>query len=80
MGQEAAAHGLDVILCYGPESQATAEAAREADQHCDVRHFTDKESLIRALLLCVRKGDTIWFKGSRGMKLEEVISRLYEKF
>lgn len=80
VGQEAAAHGLDVILCYGPESQATAEAAREADQHCDVRHFTDKESLIRALLLCVRKGDTIWFKGSRGMKLEEVISRLYEKF
>ena len=32
------------------------------------------------LLSLVQPGDTLWIKGSRGMKLEEVLSRLYERF
>ena len=36
--------------------------------------------LTEKLLSLVQPGDTLWIKGSRGMKLEEVLSRLYERF
>ena len=36
--------------------------------------------MTQSLLALVQKGDTLWFKASRGIKLEEVLSRLYERF
>ena len=36
--------------------------------------------MTKELLSLVKEGDILWFKASRGMKLEEVLSRLYERF
>ena len=41
-------------------------------------HYNDKEELAQALLCAAGSGDALWFKASRGMKLEEVIERFYE--
>lgn len=64
--------GIDAVLCYGEMSKLTAEAAEEAG--CPrVRHFDDKEELARYLLSISGAGDTVLFKGSRGMALEDII-------
>ena len=82
-GQYAAREDIDIIFCYGAESLAASQGAREAcsgKNEKDIRYFTDKEEMTLSLLSLVRKGDILWFKASRGMKLEEVLSRLYERF
>ncbi len=82
-GECAAKEDIDVIYCYGEHSLAASEGAREA---CDGRgdknvlYFTDKEEMTKSLLELIGQGDILWVKGSRGMKLEEVLSRIYERF
>ena len=39
--------------------------------------FEDKEELTAKLTRMLRPGDVVAFKGSRGMKLEEVIEQVY---
>ena len=40
--------------------------------------FYDKEKLSEMLLNIASKGDAVLFKGSRGMKLEDVINTVYK--
>ncbi len=39
-------------------------------------HFESREKLLGALLTVLQEGDTVLFKGSRGMKLEQVVDAL----
>ncbi len=43
-----------------------------------VFHSENKEELTRNLLENVRSGDLILFKGSRGMKMEEIAEKIKE--
>ena len=45
----------------------------------DARFFGGKEELAEALAGYLRPGDLVWFKASRGMKLEEAIEDLYRR-
>ena len=45
-----------------------------AKENC--RHFESRDDLAAALKEIVSKGDAVLFKGSRGMKLEEVFNAL----
>ena len=40
--------------------------------------FDDKAQLAKTLVQDVKSGDCVLFKASRGMKLEEIIEKLYE--
>lgn len=64
----------DMLFCYGTQSGYIAEEAKDAVPF--VFHSDDKESIISRLQESVRPGDTVLFKGSRGMKLEEIIEKL----
>ena len=82
-GISAAKEDIDVIFCCGEACKAAVQGAEEAsgpDGRKDIRHFDSKEEMTKALLGMIREGDALWFKASRGMKLEEVLSRLYERF
>ena len=82
-GQCAAQEDIDIIFCFGEQSIAAAQGAREACSgrgDKEILYFTDKEEMTKELLSLVEEGDILWFKASRGMKLEEVLSRLYERF
>lgn len=76
-GERAAAQSFDHIYCYGKESEATVQGAK-ASGYDKISHFTDKNQLTKTLLDELKPNDTIWFKGGRGMKLEEVIAQIYE--
>ena len=67
----------DMLLCYGENSAFYIEGAvkKGFDESC-CRHFDDKQELTAFLKSQLREGDAVLFKGSRGMKLEEVIEGL----
>lgn len=80
-GLNAAKEDIDILYCCGEYSKAAEQGAKEAaGDRMEIVHFENKEEMTKKLLSIIRKGDTLWVKASRGMKLEEVLSRLYEHF
>ena len=75
-GSLAAELGVDAVLCYGEMSRLTADCARAGGVK-DVKHFEDKKDLAEYLTGIACSGDTILFKGSRGMALEDVMKIFY---
>lgn len=64
----------DLFFLYGREMRYCAKAM--LDMGIPVFHSENKEELTRNLLENVRKGDLILFKGSRGMKMEEIAEKI----
>jgi UDP-N-acetylmuramoyl-tripeptide--D-alanyl-D-alanine ligase len=74
-------HGLepqkvDFIYTFGKLAKHIAEGAREHFSGDCVKWFTDKAEMIRQLKAHVSEGDLVLVKGSRGMKLEDVVNAL----
>ena len=61
------------FYCYGNEAKYLADEAKKAGIARCI-HFQDKASLAELLRSETKEGDILWIKGSRGMKLEDVIS------
>ena len=77
LGEYAAGCGLDALYTYGKEARFTADSAYKAGMQ-DIFVYTDKQSLKSDLENHIKDGDTVLFKASRGMRLEEVIFDLYK--
>jgi UDP-N-acetylmuramoyl-tripeptide--D-alanyl-D-alanine ligase len=60
--------GLDELYTYGKDSKAMKG-----------KHFSSKAILVNELMAKVRAGDIVLVKGSRGMKMEEVVEQLEAK-
>jgi UDP-N-acetylmuramoyl-tripeptide--D-alanyl-D-alanine ligase len=59
------------LLTFGPLSKYTSEAFGAKAQH-----YESKEVLANELKKTLTDGDVILIKGSRGIKMEEVVNRL----
>lgn len=77
VGKYAAEEGVDLLICYGHNAAYIAKGAEVAGLHAGCT--TDKSMLCDYLKAVLREGDTVLFKGSRGMKLEETIAEIYGK-
>lgn len=77
-GMLAAKKKTDAVFTFGERSVATAEKAKEMGVPF-TESFLTHEALTDKLYSFIKDGDAVLFKGSRGMKLEEVINPLYEK-
>lgn len=64
----------DLFFLYGREMRYCAKALLE--KGIPVFHSENKEELTRNLLENIRSGDLILFKGSRGMKMEEIADKV----
>jgi len=73
VGEMAAQCGADMLLTYGEASRAMAVAAKAAGL-AQTESFLEKPALTERLLEILQGGDTVLFKASRGMRLEEVIA------
>ena len=79
VGEYAAESKVDMLFTCGEQSLFMADSAKKAGLEC-VLAFTDKNELAKSLLGEIKQGDTVLFKASRGMKLEEVIEKVYEQW
>lgn len=61
------------LYTFGKESYNTFKNAKKIKNNF---YFKDKEDLIEMLKLNLRKNDIVYVKGSRGMKMEEVVNAL----
>jgi len=77
-GATAADCGVDALLCTGPLSAEIRRGAAEAGME-QAQYFESKEALFGRLKELIGPGDVVWFKASRGMKLEQVIELVYQQ-
>ena len=78
VGEYAAQKNIDLLYTLGESSKYMADSARKCGLK-NVFEYNDKECLANDLLSELKDGDTVIFKASRGMKLEEVFRIIYEK-
>ena len=79
VGKYAAESKVDMLYTCGEQSLFMADSAKKAGL-TNVLAFTDKNELAKSLLGEIKQGDTMLFKASRGMKLEEIIEKVYEQW
>ena len=69
-----AAEKAEILLAYGPNSARVLNGAMTGGMPANkARAFTDKERLVQVLKQIAKPGDVILFKGSRGMRMEQVL-------
>ena len=65
---------IDIIFTFGKESKKITEVSRKGI------HFYEIDELKKKLKKEIRKQDAILIKGSRIMKMEEIVEFLKENF
>lgn len=76
-GEEVAKLGIDYLVTVGELAENIAISARKRGMSKDsVRSFLDKQETAGFLRNMIMPGDTVLFKGSRRVKLEEIIQLL----
>ncbi len=75
VGDEAARLGFAAVLTYGKESRFIAQTAKAGGVPC-VLQLASHEEAARQLKEMLQAGDSVLFKGSRGMKMEEILTLL----
>ncbi len=74
-----AAKSADILLAYGPNSERMLYGAITGGMsQNNARAFTDKEKLVQVLKQLAKPGDTLLFKGSRGMRMEQALEMFLE--
>lgn len=79
VGKMATDAGVDYLLTVGEMSKYINSSAKENGLK-NAFHFDSKEALTDKLLDILQKGDAVIFKASRGMKLEDVIHNVYDRW
>ena len=78
LGKQAGESGVDALFVLGEFSKEVSRGAREAGTK-NTFFFQDREKLKNELFSYLKRGDSLLVKGSRGMKMEEIVEDLKER-
>ena len=73
IGEKCQKEELSAVFTFGNEIIVAHEEMNESILH---KHFDEKESLLSSLNDIISKGDKILVKGSRGMRMEEIVGEI----
>lgn len=77
VGDTAAGLGVDTLITLGDMARWIAEQAlAQGMEESEVTACTEKEQAVQALQAVLQPGDVVLVKGSRGMKMEEIIGSI----
>ena len=77
IGEAAAKSGIQGLLAIGKHSRHTLTGAKKAGMSKNsLWHCSSHEEIADVLKRVAKKGDIVLVKGSRGMKMEEVLNKL----
>lgn len=77
VGKNAVGKGIDYLITVGEQGRNIAGGALEAGAAADrVYSFKSRDEAAEFLKSFVKSGDVILVKGSRGMKMEEIVNQL----
>ena len=79
VGQAVADNKIDFLLAFGNDAKYIVDGAKENGMK-NAFYFNNKEELSNKLFELANKGDAVIFKASRGMKLEDVINNVYDRW
>ncbi len=73
-----AAEKADMLFAYGPTSERMLNGAITGGMAGKARAFTDRDRLVQILRLTAQPGDVLLFKGSRGMRMEQILAEFLQ--
>ena len=73
IGKKCQKEELSAVFTFGNETIVTNEEINDSIIH---KHFNKKESLLSSLNEIISEGDKILVKGSRGMRMEEIVEKI----
>ena len=79
VGQAVADNKIDYLLAFGNDAKYIIDGAKENGMK-NAFYFNNKEELSNKLFELANKGDAVIFKASRGMKLEDIINNVYDRW
>lgn len=79
VGKMVADNKIDYLLAYGNDAKYIVDGAKQNGME-NAFYFDNKDELSNRLFELAHKGDAVIFKASRGMKLEDVINNVYNRW
>lgn len=79
VGKMVADNKIDYLLAYGNDAKYIVDGAKQNGME-NAFYFDNKDELSNRLFELAHKGDAVIFKASRGMKLEDVINNVYDRW
>ena len=77
VGEEVAKNNIDLLFTIGENSKYIAEEAeKNGIKKENIIKFSNKQELLENIKNIMKKGDSILFKASNGMKLFEIVEKL----
>lgn len=78
VGEYVAQYRPDILYCYGNDASYIAAEASRGGVAGSFFHEGDKDFMAEKIKEKIQSGDVLLFKASRGMKLEELIEKIFE--
>lgn len=79
VGEMVVDNNIDYLLTFGADGRFICDKAKSLGME-NAYHFDTKKELADKLVEITERGDAIVFKASRGMKLEEIIKDVYDRW
>ncbi|MBQ2938721.1 MAG: UDP-N-acetylmuramoyl-tripeptide--D-alanyl-D-alanine ligase [Clostridia bacterium] len=77
VGEEVAKNGINVLICAGENAKNIVDSAKKSGMsESDIYYFEDKSEIEEFIKKNWRKGDSILFKASNGMRFFEIAESL----
>ncbi|RKY38753.1 MAG: UDP-N-acetylmuramoyl-tripeptide--D-alanyl-D-alanine ligase [Candidatus Omnitrophota bacterium] len=76
IGKVVAEKEIDILISVGKLAQQIGRGADYYGMKGDILHFSSNQETSRYLITILKAGDTVLIKGSRGMRMEEIVSQL----
>lgn len=77
VGRYAAQAGVQLLVAVGKDARYIKQGAEEAGLESAL-WFSKKEDFLKDMASVIEKGDVVLVKGSRGMKMEEIVKKIME--